>query len=231
MKNTISKLFALAIIGGLAACSEDDSSEQPALRLNFNSVTSSFDLQAKTSFLNPGTFVFDEGTIRLSEIEYEAETDNDSTSVDFELEGNVVIDFATGIPTPDIRAITIPEGTYEDVSIEVELADETGNPAIVLNGLYTSPDSMEHPIRFEFNSDEEFEVEREGTIVFAENQSAIAEITFDPSVWFAGVTDQDMANASKNTNGVIVISEDQNTAIFDSVEEGLELATELEIDN
>lgn len=231
MKNTISKLFALAIIGGLAACSEDDSSEQPALRLNFNSVTSSFDLQAKTSFLNPGTFVFDEGTIRLSEIEYEAETDNDSTSVDFELEGNVVIDFATGIPTPDIRAITIPEGTYEDVSIEVELADETGNPAIVLNGLYTSPDSMEHPIRFEFNSDEEFEVEREGTIVFAENQSAIAEITFDPSVWFAGVTDQDMANASKNTNGVIVISEDQNTAIFDSVEEGLELAMELEIDN
>jgi len=231
MKNTISKLFALAIIGGLAACSEDDSSEQPALRLNFNSETSSFDLQAKTSPLAPGTFMFDEGTIRLSEIEYEAETDNDSTSVDFELEGNVVIDFATGIPTPDIRAITIPEGTYQDVSMDLELADETGNPAIVLNGLYTSPDSMEHPIRFEFNSDEEFEVEREGSIVFAENQSAIAEITFAPSVWFAGVTDRDIANASKNTNGVIVISEDQNTAIFDIVEEGLELATELEIDN
>lgn len=147
------------------------------------------------------------------------------------MEGIVVIDFATGIPTPDIRSITIPAGTYNEVEIEVELYDETNDPTIELNGTYTSPDGQTHLVRFIYQSGESFEVEREGTIVFTENQSAIAEITFDPSLWFAGVTDEDMESATKNMDGIIVISEDHNTDIFDIVAEGLDLATDLEIIN
>ena len=99
--------------------------------------------------------------------------------------------------------------------------DETDEPSVVLEGTYTSPDNTATPIRFEFNSGETFEVEREGTVVFAENESAIAQITFDPSAWFAGVTDDMMADATQ-LEGVIVISETHNSEIFDIVADGLE---------
>ncbi len=240
MKNLFSKLLALTILAGTSACSSDDSTEQleqdqTTLSVNFNTVTSPFEVQAERFSSNKqasgGNFVFNDGFITISELEYEAESENDLETVEFELEQMVVIDFTTGIPTPDIRTISIPAGTYEEVEIELELFDETDEPSVVLNGTYTSPDGTTHPVRFEFNSDEEFEVEREGTIVFTENQSAIAEITFDPSFWFAGVTDEHMESANKNMDGIIVISEEDNTDIFDIVEEGFEFATDLEIEN
>lgn len=240
MKNLFSKFLAITLVVGLSACSSDDSTEtaeNPELSIKFNTVTSSFDVSqaqfgaSSSNKAASGSFIFKDGFITISELEYEAESVNDIYSVEFEMEGIVVIDFATGIPTPDIRAITIPAGTYQEVEIEVELFDDTNEPSIVLNGTYTSPDGAVHPVRFEYHSGESFEVEREGTIVFTENQSAIAEITFDPSFWFAGVTDEDMESANKNMDGTIVISEDHNTDIFDIVAEGLDLATDLEIIN
>jgi hypothetical protein len=59
--------------------------------------------------------------------------------------------------------------TYQEVSVELELLDETDESSVVLEGTYTSPDNTATPIRFEFKSGETFEVEREGTVVFAEN--------------------------------------------------------------
>lgn len=234
MKSALLKFLTLILVIGLSACSSDDSDSttQPMLSVKFNTVTSSFNTQGLTTSstrqASTGNFVFNDGFITLTALEYEAE--NGLESVEFELEQVVVIDFATGIPNPDIRAIEIPAGTYEEVEIEIELFDETDEPSVVLNGTYTSPEGTSFPIRFEFNSGETFEVEREGTIVFTEGQSALAEITFDPSVWFAGVTDELMADATQ-TNGVIVISENQNDEIFDIVADGLDLATELEIEN
>ena len=227
------KFLVLILVGGFSACSSEESTDQPTLAVNFNTVTSPFTTQMQSSSFNKqssssGAFVFNDGFITLTAMEYEAE--NGLESVEFELEENVVIDYATGIPTPDIRAIEIPAGTYDEVSVELEIFDETDEPSVVLLGTYTSPAGTATPIRFEFNSGETFEVEREGTIVFTEGQSAIAEITFDPSAWFAGISDELMADATRS-DGVIVISETQNSEIFDIVADGLDLATELEIEN
>lgn len=79
---------------------------------------------------------------------------------------------------------------------------------------------MENSLRFEFIL-KKVEIEREGEIILAENEVAIAQITFDPSLWFAAVTDEDFANDTKNANGFIVISSTQNTEIHDKVVERL----------
>lgn len=233
MRTLYKKSIVLLLVAILSACSSEESSDQPTLAVNFNTVNSAFSTQTQASsisrqYSNSGSFTFNDGFITLTAMEYEAE--NGLEEVEFELEGIVVIDFATGIPSPDIRAIEIPAGTYDEVSVELEIFDETDDPSVVLLGTYTSPEGVSTPVRFEFNSGETFEVEREGTIVFTEGQSALAEITFDPSVWFAGVTDDLMADANIS-NGVIVISESQNSEIFDIVADGLDLATELEIEN
>lgn len=39
------------------------------------------------------------------------------------------------------------------------------------------------------------------------DQTAVAKITFDPSVWFSGISPERLDNASLDGSGVIVISE------------------------
>lgn len=233
MKKSLLILSVVVLGLGLFSCSSDESAEAATLGVNFQTVTEPFKLQTQAIALQKpsvasGSFLFSDGFITLIALEYEAE--GGMESIEFELEQKVVIDYATGIPNPDIRPIEISAGTYEEVSVELEIYDENDDPSIVLNGTYTSPEGDTTPIRFEFNSGETFEVEQEGTIVFNENQSAFAQITFDPSIWFAEVTDEHMADANKS-DGVIVISETENSEIFDIVADGLDLATELEIIN
>lgn len=236
MKN-LSFIF-MAVLGfSLTSCSTESEAEQPKLTVSFNSTQEPLNLQSNQFKEDPfkqtssGSVAFSDGFITIRELEFEVEADSDSTSVNFNLEQEVVIDFATGNTTPDIGYINIPAGTFEEFEVEIELQDNTATPAVVLNGTYTAPDGTQHPLTFEFNSGETFEVEREGTITFSEAQAAVAQVTFAPSQWFAGVSDEAMISATKNTEGVIVISSTQNTEIFDTVADGLDLATEVEILN
>ncbi|MEG9327505.1 hypothetical protein V6B16_06135 [Salinimicrobium catena] len=236
MRNLSFLLMAFFSIG-IFSCSTDSEIEQPQLTVNFVTSQTPLNLQSyalKDEALkqsSSGSVVFSEGFITIRELEFEVETDNDSTSVDFNLEQEVVIDFATGSTNPPIRYATIPSGTFEAVEVEIELQDNTDSPAVRLHGVYIAPDATEHPLTFEFNSGETFEVEREGTVTFSEAQTALAQVTFAPAQWFAGVSDEAMLAATKNAEGVIVISSTQNPEIFDTVADGLDLATEIEIQN
>ena len=221
----------LALIGliftGLIFTSCDKNQVSGNVGLKFNTVTTPFPvLNAKVT---SGTFQFTSGTIVLREINFEVKTDNDSVDVDFGLEQEIILDYATGQTTPDISYAQIPAGTYSKVEVEIELKDDGSIPSMLLNGIYINPNGDTIPIRLEYNSGESFEVEQEGTITIADNQTALAQITIDPSSWFVGVTDAMMANATTDAQGVIVISETQNTEIFDIVANNFDLAREMEI--
>ena len=235
----LSLLLMLVFVASLVSCSKDDSgtttsNSEAKLGVEFITHPSAATAQ-KNSTINhlnqalAGTLSFTNGYIAISELEFEAETENDSIEIEFELEQNSIIDFATGTTSPDISYVTIPAGTYEEVEVEMELRSDSEEPAILLYGTYVAPDGVEHNIRFEYSSDESFEVEREGVINLEENEIAIAQITFNPLDWFAAVTDEDFANATTDADGIIVISSTQNPQIYDMVAEGLELASDVEI--
>lgn len=232
-----SKLFmkakSLLLLGSLAlgmiACSDDEptpdqTANKSQVNLNFNTVQTSTQVNARTL---ANTLTFTSGFITIREIQFEAETDTDSVEVNLEQE--VKIDFATGSTTPDISGLAFQPGTYREIEVEIELQDNGDQPAIVLDGTFTDADGQAHPIRFEFNSGETFEVEKEGLFTFAEKESVVAQVTFNPNAWFAGVSAEQLSLASKNAEGVIVISSTENTNIFDTVADGLDLATEVEM--
>lgn len=227
----------MILAASLISCSADsDFSGESKVGVEFNTISSVITTQAinkEESFkqMTSGNLTFTDGYIAISSLEFEVEAENDSIEREFELDQYTLIDFATGATTPDIGYITIPAGTYEEVEIEIELSEGTNEPAVLLNGTYVSPDGIAHPIRFEFNSHETFEVEREGVIVLAEDQVAVTQITFDPEMWFAAVSDEDFANATVDANGVLVISDTQNTEIFNKVAEGLELASDVDMED
>lgn len=233
MKTMIYKTIALtvAVIASISftGC-QKDSNHNPQIGIIFKAVTTSIQLNgALKSAQQVKELTFTSGFITIREVEFEVETDDDSIEVNFNLEQNTVIDFATGETDPDISYVQIPAGTYNEMEVEIELQDEGDNPAMVLNGTYVDAEGTSHPVRFEFNSGETFEVEKEGTITLATNESVLAQVTFDPTVWFTGVSNEQLSLASKDNEGIIVISSTQNTSIFDTVADGLDLATEVEL--
>lgn len=219
-------LIVVALAFGMFACSDNNETNGARLNLEFNTVTT---VNGTSQRALTNGLVFTGGFITLSEIRFEAEADLDSLEIEFELEQQTVLDFATGTTNPDISGITIPAGTYEEVEIEIELFDEGDEPGVVLNGTFTY-NGESHPVRFEFNSGETFEVEKEGNVILSDGTNALAEITLDPHVWFAAVTAEQLAAAEKDANGVIVISESINENIFDLAADGLDLATDVEIE-
>jgi len=223
------KIKSLLIVAlgafGMFACSEDETNGA-RLNLDFNTVTTA-DNTSQRALTNG--LEFTDGFITLSEVRFESEADVDSLEIEFELEQQTVIDFATGSTNPDISGVSIPSGTYEEVEIEIELFDEGDEPGVVLNGTFTH-DGVETPVRFEFNSGETFEVEMEGAVVLTDGTNALAQITLDPHVWFANVSAEQLAAADRNEDGVIVISESINSDIFEVAADGLDLATDVEFE-
>jgi hypothetical protein len=227
MKNQLNYAFALLITGllGLSACSEDEVS-QSVVQIKFNTVNSASSIPSGRVAANSLTFT--SGYIKLREIQFEAETD-EADSIEVNIEQIVVIDFATGQTTPDLSGLTFPVGTYAEVEVELELQDENNVPSIVIEGTFIDRNDNSHPIRFEYNSGETFEVEKEGRITFAEGASVLAEVTFDPGVWFLDVSSARLEAATKDSEGVIVISSTSNPDIFETAADGLDLASEVEI--
>ncbi|MFP8488704.1 hypothetical protein ACKGJO_06335 [Gracilimonas sp. Q87] len=80
-------------------------------------------------------------------------------------------------------------------------------------------------LHFEFNSGEVFEAEAD-QVEFLEESVATTQITFDPVFWFSDVTSEMLDNASRDANGVIVISETSNAEIFSNVADKLDVATQ-----
>lgn len=226
MKQTMKYATMMMLAFTLVSCGDDDEVTNATVSMSFIGNSSAINVPAGRVETN--TLQFTSGTIRLRQIQFQAETD-EGDSIEVNLEQIVDIDFATGATTPDLSNLVFPIGTYAEVEVELELQDENNNPSVVIEGTFTDANDETHPIRFEFNSGETFEVEKEGRIVFGEGASVLAEITFDPGVWFAGVTREELSVATKNNDGVIVISETSNADIFDIVADGLDLATEVEI--
>lgn len=219
--------FALLIIGffGMSACNDDDVT-QPVVDFKFNTATTTASIP--TSRVAANSLTFTSGYITLREIQFEAET-SAADSIEVNIEQLVKIDFATGETNPDLSSLTFPIGTYSGIEVELELSDDNDIPAVVIEGTFVDRNNASHPIRFEFNSGETFEVEKEGSIKFGEGQQVLAEVSFDPNVWFLGVTSEQLEAAKKTAEGVIIISETINPSIFNIVADGLDLATEVEI--
>lgn len=178
------------------------------------------------NYRGPGDLQFTDGFITIMEVVFDGDLVG-GESVSISREAIVVYDFGTGASEPENNVIIIPPGDYNDIYLGIELLDENDDPTLVVEGTYhKEADGQIYPIRFEFNSGEVFEAEAPYGSVLPDTP-AIAKITFDPHQWFAGVSFNMLENAGVSNDGVILISENKNAAIFDLVADGLDLAAEV----
>ncbi|NJW53902.1 hypothetical protein [Salinimicrobium oceani] len=216
----------LAILITTISCSNSDDAESPTTNatIRLKATTTSSSTASKTankSSLETNDLVFNSGYIVIREIVFDGQ--NGSNSVSRTKEQIATINYATGVVSPIVE-ITVPAGSYTGVNLGIELQDENDRPTVVIEGTYTNSSEDILPIRFEFNSGEVFEANA-SSVEIEPGADLIGKVTFDALSWFSTVSANQLDNANL-TDGVIVISETSNSAIFDIVADRLDVETE-----
>ena len=129
-------------------------------------------------------------------------------------------------------ALELPVGTYTEIKARLEPIDvEDGiDPASPLAGksIYVVGSLEGQPFRFEADFDDEFVVQDETGIVVSDSSIASFVLTFNVAGWFDGV---DLSTATVDSDGVVVLSDESNTEIFNQIKENIQSSSEIENDD
>jgi len=143
---------------------------------------------------------------------------------------SVALKILTIRPCDDLSTIVLAPGHYTEIELEFELWDQTEQPSIYLEGIWTDVDGTSHPLRLIMPLGQTFSLEIEGDYIIEENSAMTAYITINPNAWFMGAAGALLPYAIANEDGIIVISPDQNYNIYDIIEDAIDDTSEIEIE-
>ena len=215
-------IFGITILLGsmlLTSCSDDPT---PMARMKLEATTTSSSTSTQGRLTATNDLEFTSGFITIREVVFDGDN-NDGTSVSRTHEQIAVIDYATGVITPEV-IVTVPAGIYSSVNLGIELQDDGDDPSMVLEGTYTNSNDVVIPIRFEFNSGEVFEANAT-TVTLSTDTDVVGKISWDALDWFSVISTARL-DAATQTDGTIIISETSNAGIFSDVADRLDVGTE-----
>lgn len=132
----------------------------------------------------------------------------------------VTLDGMTGTTNPVTTPIEMEVGTWSNVLYFVEITpdDATATPSIILTGSFQPPDGGAVPFRWEFNSNERFEIAAT-TVEVSQSKTLTMDRVFDPELWFPEIT---LSDATREPDGSIVMSVSSNQAKYQIVADALD---------
>ncbi len=166
------------------------------------------------------------GHVFADKVEFEAEKD-DEFEISYEGRVRRKIDLFASVPQ-QLTNITIPPGKYDEIGIEIDIANSTADTAIVLRGAYNN-NGQTIPVLFFINELVELEAEAENVIV-NDNNDFQALTTFNLAQLTVGITGSTL-NAATITNGTLIISKTNNQAIYNKILDNLDDMDDVEIDD
>lgn len=234
-------IAAVATMIGFTSCSE----ENDPIAIGEGDVQMAVGVKLANSS-NPNSRIMEEGVqinsgfIQVKEIELEVEGEDDNGRFEREIEYSFPeikkINFDQFSSDADFF-INIASGTYEEIEFEVDLIDHRNEPSIYLEGTFTKSDGSSVPLRLEVYGDDDddldFELELEGDddelFFFDGSNNPFALMEIDASKWFLAVSNEDLEDAEL-TDGVLVISRDQNKGIYNRILERIENSLDIELE-
>ena len=170
-----------------------------------------------------GSLKWISGFANVVEIEFEAM--NNNVEVEYKSVANQKINFFS--PFSTLGVIAVPPGTYDDVEFEIEVQPIGTEPALLLNGSYTS-NGTTTPVSFKLNAELEIET-KQARVAITDGGSFTAFTTLNLSLITTGVTVSMLDDASR-TNGTIEISATSNAQIYDIIVKNLKECGGVKID-
>jgi hypothetical protein len=213
-----SAIFSLLIL--LVSCSKDKNGSSINYKVKTENRTST------VGRVTAGTINWTSGSAFADKIEFEAEK-NDDDEVEFESRVGRRIDLFASVS--DLGSISLAQGRYEEIEIELDLAPSGSDTAFLLRGSYTNSASVTTPVVFFINELIEFKAEAEDVNVSSDNDFS-ALTTLNLALLTSGITEAQLDNAT-STNGVIVISKSSNTGLYSTLLSNLQNMDSVEIDD
>ena len=128
----------------------------------------------------------------------------------------------------DIKKDLLPAGSYKEVEFKVELNPTATEPALSLNGTYTSTGPA-IPIIFRIATPLEIETEMNNVTVLA-NNGYNALTTLNLSLLTRGMSQTMLDNAVK-TNGTILINSSSNVDLFNIILNNLKECDDIDFED
>ncbi len=168
-----------------------------------------------------GNIVWTSGYGNATEIKFKSKGANGKIEYKSNLQQR--IDLFSSIST--LGNITLPPGSYQEVQFDVELNPTATEPALVLNGTYTSTGTAT-PVTFLVSVPLEIETEMNNVTVSA-NNGYQALTSLNLSLLSRGIT-QSMLDNAVRSNGVILISSSSNVDLYNIILNNLKDSDEIE---
>lgn len=208
--------FGTVMLGAVLvfpSCSKDDSTGAGKLSYqvkptNFTTSVGSVASGSGTSVSGVSNLTWTSGNMNIAEIDFEAE--NNNVEIEHELKNLVNVNLFH--LSPILGSITIPDGTYDEVELKLELKPSATAIPLTLKGLYTNASGVTTPVEFYFNEEFEIEVEAENLIVSGTNDY-LGMINLQLNKFLTNVITSDLDGATK-TDGKIIISGSSNTNLY-----------------
>lgn len=238
--NKFLSVFALAAVTAFSSCnSEDDAPSvgQGEGKMGIALVLKNNTMNTANARVENSSLTIEKGFIQIKELELEVDGRNENG--DFEKEIEIEFD--------DIKKITfnefdrsvdfflnIPEGEYKEIELELDLIDYRNEPSVSFEGTFVNDEGTSTPFRFEyFGDDIDFEVEIEADddnyfrVDRINNPLALFEL--NAINWLRNVSTSEM-NSAEKTNGVILLTRNSNSAIYNKIKQNIEASSEIEVD-
>lgn len=220
MKKYAFPLMMASVLFILLSCNKDKESTN----LNYQLQTSNRSVAVNR--VAGGSMNWTSGSAFVDKIEFEAEK-NDDVEIRFESDANRRIDLFA--PVANLGNITLPDGKYDEIELEIDLMSTGTDTSFVLRGAYTNSTGQTTPVLFFISDVVEFETEADNVTINGGNQFT-ALTTLDLSLLTSGISESQL-NAATRTNGVIVISKNSNSGLYNSIISVINSIDEVELDD
>ena len=178
-----------------------------------------------------GKFVkFSQGILSFDALEFDGDRE---TGQDFyflsEFDDLVVVDLDMQVAS-EVVAYDVPQGIYNRIKLRLGVEGLSGGPSIRYEGLYESARDGDIPVLIEFSENDPIEMTAIGPaasneVVLSQGTPTKAELNFDPLSLFQFANSRQLESADISIvdgEQVIIISEENNTTIFNQIVSRLE---------
>lgn len=219
IQNILTTLILTAATLFLASCKKENS-DPPGIYYKLQTTNRSSVVGRVAS----GNILWVSGFGNATEVKFEGKAP--SGEIEYKSTIQQRIDLFSGVS--NLGNLTLPAGTYKEVEFKVELNPTATEPALLLNGTYTSTGAA-IPIIFRIAAPIEIETEVNNVTVVA-NNGYNALTTLNLSLLTRGITQAMLDNAVK-TNGTILINSLSNVDLYNIILNNLKECDDMDFED
>ncbi len=209
MKTTKRLLNIAAAVLLFMSCKKEgsDPAGPAALKFQLKATNTSTGIAARST---AATITWASGTATPTMVKFEAK--KGTMEVEYTSTAGSQVNLFT-VAQSSFGNITLPEGTYNEIELKIDVNGTPAAPALELNGTYNNG-TANIPVSFRATTPLLIKAEKNNVIVSGGSFTAVTELNL--SLYTTGIT-QAMLNSATSTGGTIVISSTSNANLYNII--------------